>query len=119
MSRWDAVSQQVITTTAPPPPSPGQPRQDESEEGYQRQYVVVALAGEMAAGSIVASHTRKPDAEESKEMVSLLDRINKQLQNVMQETVTLVRTLVVHSQTRTTCSKEAARAPPYKSGRTA
>eukprot|EP00752_Nemacystus_decipiens_P002132 g2033.t1 len=68
--------------------------EDESEEGYQRQYVVVALASQMAAASIVASQTRTPGAEESKEMVRLLDGINKELNNVMQETVTLTKSLL-------------------------
>ena len=53
----------------------------------------MALAGEMAAGSVAASHTRKPGAEESKEMIRLVEAINKELKNIMQETVTLVRTL--------------------------
>lgn len=99
------------------PPLPA-PRQDESEDGYQRQYAIVALASEMAAGSVVASHTRKPDAEESKEMVRLLEAINKELKNVMQETVTLVRTLVeVRHAVPVHFIREAARVPPYKSRR--
>lgn len=89
-----------ITTTPPPRPKP---RQDESPDGYQRQYVIVALASEMAAGAVVASQTRKPDAEESKEMVHLLDGINKELTNVMQDSVQMVRVNPDHSQTRSTC----------------
>eukprot|EP00903_Cladosiphon_okamuranus_P012982 g12115.t2 len=68
--------------------------EDESEDGFQRQYVVVALASEMAAGSVVASQTRKPDAEESKEMVRLLNGINKELTNIMQGTVQMSKTLL-------------------------
>lgn len=71
--------------------------------------MVVALASEMAAGSVVASPTRKPDAEESKEMIRLLDAINKELKNAMQEVVQMVRVIVALGQTRSPCCREAAR----------
>lgn len=64
--------------------------QNERESGYRRQYVVVALANQMAAGSVVVSKICKPDAEESKEMVHLSEAINKKLTNVMQGTVQMV-----------------------------
>lgn len=44
----------------------------------------------MAAGSVVVSKTRKPSAEESKEMVHVLEAINKKLTSVMQGTVQMV-----------------------------
>lgn len=65
--------------------------------------MVVALASEMAAGSVVASQTRKPDAEQSKEMVRLLRGINKELTNVMQGSVQMVRVNTGRSLTRSAC----------------
>lgn len=45
----------------------------------------------MAGGAIVASQTGKPNAAESKEMVRLLNGINKKFTNVMQGSVQMVR----------------------------
>ncbi|CAM9404711.1 unnamed protein product, partial [Hapterophycus canaliculatus] len=66
----------------------------EDQEGYARQYVVIALANEMAAGSLAASQTGKPDPEESKRMVHLLDSINKELVNTFQPSVQMSKTLL-------------------------
>lgn len=70
---------------------PADPVQNEGQDAYTRQYVVIALANEMAAGSLAASPTGKPDPEESKRMVRLLDNINKELVNTFQPSVQMVR----------------------------
>lgn len=64
--------------------------QSETQEGYKRQYVVVALANEMAAGSMAVSRTLKPNGEECRKMVGLLEEINRELTSVMQNSVQMV-----------------------------
>ncbi|CAM9610916.1 unnamed protein product [Pylaiella littoralis] len=68
--------------------------EDESSYGYDRQFVVLSLATEMAAGSMAVSKTGKPDGEESRRMILLLDGINKELRNVMQSSVQMSKTLL-------------------------
>ncbi|CAM9542987.1 unnamed protein product [Ectocarpus sp. 4 AP-2014] len=68
--------------------------ESETQEGYKRQYVVVALANEMAAGSMAVSRTAKPDGEECRKMVRLLDNINRELTSVMQNSVQMSKTLL-------------------------
>ena len=59
--------------------------------GYQRQYAVVALANEMAAGTLVVSQTGKPDAQQSKKMIAAVDKVTGQLLITMQSCVQMVR----------------------------
>ncbi|CAM9175288.1 unnamed protein product [Ectocarpus sp. 12 AP-2014] len=68
--------------------------ESETQEGYKRQYVVVALANEMAAGSMAVSRTAKPDGNECRKMVRLLEGINRELTSVMQNSVQMSKTLL-------------------------
>ncbi|CAM9439834.1 unnamed protein product [Ectocarpus sp. 6 AP-2014] len=68
--------------------------ESETQEGYKRQYVVVALANEMAAGSMAVSRTAKPDGDECRKMVRLLEAINRELTSVMQNSVQMSKTLL-------------------------
>ncbi|CAN0253376.1 unnamed protein product [Ectocarpus fasciculatus] len=68
--------------------------ESETQEGYKRQYVVVALANEMAAGSMAVSRAAKPNGEECRKMVRLLEDINRELTSVMQNSVQMSKTLL-------------------------
>lgn len=84
----------TLRTLNPPEiPSPTtQPYcQDDSQEGYERQYVVVSLANEMAAGALAVSRSGKPDAEQTSKMILAVDCVNKKLKDVMQPCVQMVR----------------------------
>lgn len=67
------------------------PLKDSSEEGYQRQYAIVALANEMAAGALIVSQSGKPDAAQSMSMIAAVDKIYGKLINTMQPCVQMVR----------------------------
>ncbi|CAM9282448.1 unnamed protein product [Ascophyllum nodosum] len=68
--------------------------EDDSEVGYQRQYAVVALANEMAAGTLVVSQTGKPDAQQSKKMIAAVDKVTGQLLITMQSCVQMSKTML-------------------------
>lgn len=67
-------------------------RQDDSFEGYERQFGVVALVNEMVAGALAVSENGQPESsEECQQLLHMVDRMNRQLRDVMQRPVQMVR----------------------------
>lgn len=71
-----------------PPLTP--PPQDDSTEGYARQYAVVSLANEMAGGALAVSENKRPDYRECTKLLGMVDLLNKQMQDVMQGYIQMV-----------------------------